>query len=152
VLLPGGGAWTTTEDALTGNLDCLLSDLIAAHERAQFRKATDAARKIWSLANAYLAKEAPWAAIGSRPHRAALVTRVGVNLLNCAAVVAWPFIPDSADIVLASLQQSGDVPHLDVDARSALRAIEAGRELASPPILFPKLGIETAGRLRERYG
>jgi methionyl-tRNA synthetase len=126
--------------------------LRAAHEAAQLRKAAAAARAIWSLANGYLAAHAPWSALQSAPARAAAATRVAVNLVRLAAVTAWPFVPTSAEQVLAALGEPAGVPPFPAEARTALAAVPAGRAVAPPPLLFAKIDAGTVARLEAKYG
>jgi methionyl-tRNA synthetase len=140
------------EAALAAELDTRLAALRQAHESAQLRKAAAEARAIWSLANGYLAAQAPWSAIRTNRARAAAATRIAVNLVRLAAVVAWPFIPTSAERVLAALGETASVPPFPADARAALRAIPAGRAVTPPPLLFAKIDAETVARLEAKYG
>ena len=93
---------------------------------------------IWRLANAYLTEAAPWSAIKDDPARAATIVNTGINLVRVSALVAWPFIPSSAEKVLCSLGESTDpVPW----PQDALWAIPAGRRITVPPLLFPKISV-----------
>ena len=150
-VVPDGSA-EVGEAALAAELEAQLAALRAAHETAQLRKAAAAARAIWSLANGYLAAQAPWSAIRTEPVRAAAATRVAVNLVRLAAVTAWPFLPASAEQVLAALGEPAGVPPFPADARAALAAIPAGRAVSAPPLLFAKIDAGTVARLEARYG
>jgi len=124
------------EHQLASVLDEHLAQLRRHHESLALRKAADEVRAIWRLANAYLAEAAPWSAIKDDPARAATIINTGINLVRVSALVAWPFIPSSAEKVLGSLgEKVGIVPW----PQDPLSAIPAGRRIAVPPLLFPKI-------------
>jgi len=83
--------------------------------------------------------------------RAAVVTRTALNLVRVAAVVAWPFIPSSADRVLQSLGEVASVPPFTADGRAALSIVPAGRVVAVLSLLFPKIEAAAVARLAARY-
>jgi methionyl-tRNA synthetase len=124
------------EHRLAGALDEHLAQLRRHHESLALRKAADEVRAIWRLANAYLAEAAPWSAIRDDSARAATIINTGIHLVRVSALAAWPFIPSSAEKVLCSLgEEVGIVPW----PQDALSAIPAGRRIAVPPLLFPKI-------------
>src|SRR6185369_11125217 len=126
------------EHQLASVLDEHLAQLRRHHESLALRKAADEVRAIWRLANAYLAEAAPWSAIKDDPARAATIINTGINLVRVSALVAWPFIPSSAEKVLGSLGETTDPvpwPH------GSLWAIPAGRRIAVPPLPFPKIAV-----------
>jgi methionyl-tRNA synthetase len=151
-VVPAGGAPGEAEAALAVELELRLTALRAAHDTAEIRKAAAEARAIWSLANVYLAAQAPWIVIKTDRARAAVVVRTGINLVRTAAVVAWPFIPASAERVLAALGETAGVPPFPADASSALSAIAEGRTIHVPPVLFTKISDEDAARIKARHG
>ena len=105
-------------------------------------------RAIWRLANAYLASEAPWKIFDADPARAALVVRIGINLVAVAASVARPFIPATAARVSAALGSPAGAPDWP-DAE--LAAVEAGRNIGDLPPLFAKLSPEWAEANAARF-
>jgi methionyl-tRNA synthetase len=135
-VVPEAGELGPLEHRLAASLDAHLACLRGHHESLSLRKAADEVRAIWRLANAYLAEAAPWSAIRDDTARAATIVYTGINLVRVAALAAWPFIPSSAEKVLACLGEDvGVVPW----PQDALTAIPAGRRIAVPPLLFPKI-------------
>jgi methionyl-tRNA synthetase len=128
---------------LAATLDEQLCALRSHHEALQFRKAADAVRGIWRLANAYLAREAPW-----RLSEPSAIARTSVNLVRIAAIVAWPFVPAAAEAVLCSLGEPAGIPPWPEDGALALRAVPARRRFTVPGLLFRKLDAADAARLR----
>lgn len=148
-IVPAGPEFGEREGHLKAGLMHKLATLRIHHEARHLRRAADTVRSIWQLANGYLAAEAPWTLIKSDPSRAALVTRIAVNLLDVAAAVAWPFIPHAAQQVRAALGDDDGVPAWPIPA---LDSIEAGRNIDTPPILFNKLSPEWVAARRRQFG
>ena len=147
-VVPAGAEPGEWEKGLQADLVHKLATLRSHHEARQLRRAADAMRSIWHLANGYLAAEAPWTLIKSDPSRAALVTRIAVNLLDVAATAAWPFIPHAAQQVRTALGHGDGAPTWPTPA---LDSIEAGRRIDTPPILFNKLSPEWVEARRQQF-
>jgi methionyl-tRNA synthetase len=136
--VPDAGRIGALERHVASSLDGHLAGLRRHHESLALRKAAEEVRAIWRLANAYLTEAAPWFAIKDDPARAATIVNTGINLVRVSALAAWPFIPSSAEKVLCSLGEAdGPVPW----PKGALSAIPAGRRIAVPPLLFPKIAV-----------
>jgi methionyl-tRNA synthetase len=150
-VVPAGGAEGASETALAERLGRHLHQLREAHLSLHTRRAAAETRVIWSTANAYLAAEAPWSVIKVDRTRAAVVTRTAVNLVRLAAILAWPFIPSSAERVLQSLGEFEPVPPFPDRGGDVLSAVPAGRPIVVPSLLFPELDAEMIARLVARY-
>ncbi len=90
--VPAGGEPGPLEAKLFATLEARLATYTAFMEATEFRKATAELRSIWVLGNEYLAEAAPWSAIKTDPERAALIVRVGINLVHLFAHISQPFI------------------------------------------------------------
>ncbi len=150
-VVPTEGDESASELDLAERLSRHLRELRKAHLAARIRRAAAEARAIWSLANVYLTEQAPWTLAKTDRRRAAVVTRTAVNLVRVAAVVAWPFIPSSADRVLQSLGEVVSAPPFTEDGRAALSSVAAGRVVTAPSLLFPKIDAAAVARLGARY-
>ena len=60
------------------------------------------------------------------------------QFLRVSALAAWPFIPSSTEKVLRCLGESTDPVPWPQDAPWE---IPAGRRIAVPPLLFPKIAV-----------
>ena len=147
-VVPTGAQAGKREESLQAELALRLAVLRAHHDARQLRRAADAVRSIWHLANGYLAAETPWTLVAGDPQRAALVTRVAVNLVDIAATAAWPFIPNAAQKVHAAL---GSEIGVLAWPSPALDSIEAGRKIGVPPILFGKLSADWVEARRQQF-
>ncbi|MDQ0474284.1 methionine--tRNA ligase [Labrys wisconsinensis] len=150
-IVPDGGVSAAPEQQLAAELDRRLAALRRHHAGPSIRRSAEEVRAIWRLANTYLAGEAPWALLGSDPARAAAVVRTGVNLVALAATVAWPFIPGTAERVLAALGRPAGVPAWPDSAAAALTGVRGGEAVGSLPPLFPKLTPDWAEASRARF-
>ncbi len=150
-VVPHGGEAGEAEARLTAELQRRLEALRTHHGGCALRKAAAEARGIWSLANGYLAEQAPWASFAADPQRTAVVVRTGINLVAVAARVAWPFIPAAAETVLTALGCASDVPAWPQSAADALSEIPAGQAVALPPVLFAKLTPEWVAVNQRRF-
>ena len=149
-VVPTAGEAGDLERSLAAELTRHLASLRSHQEERSLRKAADEVRAIWSRANAYLVAGAPWSHIVNDPERAAVVVRISVNLLALAAAVAWPFIPATAERVLAAWGLNAR-PAWPSSAAKALTLIEGGREVGVPPLLFEKLSAEWVETNRARF-
>ncbi|MCS6916337.1 MAG: methionine--tRNA ligase [Chitinophagales bacterium] len=122
-----------------------LPSLVAAHlERFRFRDAQNAMMEVARLGNRYLAETEPWKE--SDPQRVATVLYTAIQLVACIAVVAEPFLPQTAENIRAMLRW---------DQRYSLQQIafpllRAGHPLAEPRLLFRKFEDEEAERQRNK--
>jgi methionyl-tRNA synthetase len=140
-VVPEAGQLGPLEHQLAHSLDAHLARLRRHHEGLALRKAADEVRTIWRLANAYLAEAAPWSVIKDDTARAATIVNTAINLVRVSALAAWPFIPSSAEKVLSGLgEATGPVPWPQ-DSEHALSTIPAGRRIAVPSVLFPKITV-----------
>jgi methionyl-tRNA synthetase len=109
----------------------------------EFRKAAATTRVIWSIGNEYLQDAAPWSAMKSDPDDAAVSVRTGLKLCRLFALIALPFIPDSAETILQALKVEASSlrwPSAQDAARADwLDCIPRGASIAPPPLLFRKI-------------
>jgi methionyl-tRNA synthetase len=149
--VPGGWEPGDAERQLAADLQAHIGDYTALLESKHFRKATAELRTIWALGNAYWEQSEPWKAVKQDPERAAMVQRIGVNLVRLFALLASPIIPESADTVLAAVDP--DAPRRwpeDVDAE--LHALAPGSGFSVPDVLFRKLTDDDIAAWRARFG
>ncbi|QFU16964.1 methionine--tRNA ligase [Microvirga thermotolerans] len=149
-VVPGTGAPSEAERQLEQDLAQHLDALRRHHATGSLRKAAEDVRAIWRLANGYFAAQAPWASFRTDPDRCRVTVRTAVNLVGVCATVAWPFIPSTAETVLASLGLPQGIPAWP--AADSLRLVKAGSTIQTPPLLFRKLTQDWAEEQRNRFG
>jgi methionyl-tRNA synthetase len=150
--VPEGGAPGPLELKLEADVLAKLRELTGHMEDREFRKSATALRQLWVLGNQYLTEAAPWTAIKTDPERAAVAVRYGLNLVALFAKVSEPFIPFAAEKIALAVGEPfpGRWPALE-DA-SFLSAIEPGRRVQAPEVLFRKVEDAQVGEWRERFG
>ncbi|MGL3211423.1 class I tRNA ligase family protein [Bradyrhizobium sp. BR 1433] len=150
--IPDGGAPGDAERQLALELEQRIAALHRHHAALEFRAAAAATRAIWDTANAYLQHAAPWTAIKSDPARAAVITRVGLNLVALSATLAWSIVPHLAARVLGALGQSDAVPRWPTGPLVPLLDRGAGTPVARLGPLVEKITPERASQLTARFG
>lgn len=114
-----------------------LKAIEAHHRQCEIRKTADRVRSLWDLANAYVANAAPWTINKTDPEQAAAITRTALGFVRAAAVVAWPFIPASAEKVLSLLGE--EKPPTWTTSPTEVLKVTPGTIITKPEPLFHKL-------------
>jgi methionyl-tRNA synthetase len=149
-LVPEGGLPGPLEEKLTADIAAGLATLTAEFEAMEFRKAAQAARALWVLGNEYLQEAAPWTALKTDRDRAAVTVRTGLNLVALFARITAPFMPATAARIGATVGAS-DVSWPAV-GEDLLNALEPGRKVSAPEVLFRKIEDAQVAEWRERFG
>jgi methionyl-tRNA synthetase len=149
--VPAGGAPDLSEQALRMAVDHQLDALTTALEQIQLRRATAELRALWVLGNEYLQQQAPWTSIKTDRDAAARVIRNAINLARLYALVARPFIPDTAERLLEALGVDKDTPW-PASADEALTALPPGHRFSVPDVLFQKIEDAQVAAWTQRFG
>jgi methionyl-tRNA synthetase len=154
--VPAGGAPGDIEEALVKDLSKRIETFIAACDAIEFRKAAAELYLIWTAGNQYLTQREPWALAKTDTEMTAMVLRTAINLIRVFALLASPFIPNSAGRVFDALQLS-DAEKAWPDGfdaatvESQLQVLEPGRKVEIPEVLFPKVQDEDVAAWKERF-
>lgn len=135
--VPQAGHDGPAENDLHIRLGEVLSSIETAHRAVQIRRATDATRGLWDIANAYVAEQAPWTLARTDPERAATVVRKSLGLVRASALAAYAFTPQLARTILGLLGED-QIPSWTTDPHQALR-IREDVEITRPSPLVAKL-------------
>ena len=139
--VPEGGEIGPQETALIDALTTRLRAYEGFMDAMEVRKSAQELRAIWVLGNEYLQSAAPWVTIKEDPERAAMQTRLGLNLIRLYAVLSAPFIPDASAAMLAAMQAQ-DATWPEGDLGEWLSALPAGHAFTVPEVLFTKITDE----------
>jgi methionyl-tRNA synthetase len=150
-VVPAGGEPGPREQQLYADVAAQLADLTAQFEAIEVRKAAQALRGLWVLGNEYLQEAAPWTAIKTDPARAAVVVRTALNLAGLFARVSAPVIPFAAETVALALGEPYPPTWPGDDIPAELARIPAGRQIATPPVLFRKIEDAEVAEWTERF-
>jgi methionyl-tRNA synthetase len=151
--VPAGGSPGAAEAKLIAELDERLAALTAFHEETEFRKAAAETRALWAAGNEYLQIAAPWTAIKTDPAAAALGVRTGLNLCVLFAQIAAPFMPHTAQTILAAFglgQEALTWPSRP--ARELIDALPHGQAFTPPDVLFKKIEDSDVEAWKARFG
>ncbi|MGR3321451.1 MAG: methionine--tRNA ligase [Pseudooceanicola sp.] len=148
--VPEGGAFGPQEEALIAELSRRISDYSAHMDAMDVRKSAQELRAIWVAGNEYLQSAAPWAAYKEDPARAAAIVRLSLNLVRVYAILSAPFIPETAERMLAAFGPGIDRTWPD-DAAAALRVLPEGTGFTVPENLFAKITDDQREAWQERF-
>ncbi|MGN1286276.1 MAG: methionine--tRNA ligase, partial [Bradyrhizobium sp.] len=150
--IPEGGAPGDAERQLAHDPGQRSTTLHRHHTALEFRAAAATTRAVWDVANAYLQPAAPWTEIQSDPARAAVVTRIGLNLVALCATLAWSIVPHLAARVLGAFGRNDAVPRWPSGPLLPLLDDGAGTPVARLGPLVEKISPEKADHLTSRFG
>ena len=149
-VVPEGGETGPQESALIDALTTRLRAYQTFMDEMEVRKSAQELRAIWVLGNEYLQSAAPWVTIKEDPARAAMQTRLGLNLIRLYAVLSAPFIHDASAAMLDGLQ-TDDAAWPEGDLGAWLSALPAGHAFTVPEVLFTKITDEQREDWQTRF-
>ncbi len=147
--VPEGGPDTPALPEQLAELDAKLQAYTAHMDAIDIRKAAAELRGIWVWGNEYLQAAAPWSTIKTDPELAAGQIRFALNLIRLYAVLSAPFIPQSAQTMLAALGDEAATWPDDLSA--ALTALPPGHAFTVPDNLFAKITDEQREDWQARF-
>ena len=148
--VPAGGEICPQETALIDALTTRLRAYETFMDEMEVRKSAQELRAIWVLGNEYLQSAAPWVTIKEDADRAAMQTRLGLNLIRLYAVLSAPFIPDASAAMLGAMQAK-DATWTEGDLGAWLNALPAGHAFTVPEVLFTKITDEQREEWQTRF-
>ena len=144
-IVPKGGVYGPEEEAVVAAISEKFQTYQAYMDAMEVRKSAQELRSIWASGNEYLQNVAPWTTIKTDPEKAAMQTRLGLNMAAFFGAISSPFIPSAAHTIgnafPAALEDWPD------DISQALSHMQAGEEFSVPDVLFAKVSDED----RERW-
>lgn len=151
--VPDAGAPGALEQALAVDVSQRLAALTQWHEEMEFRKAAAETRALWAAGNEYLQVAAPWTAIKTDSDYAAVGVRTGLNLVVLFALIAQPFIPDAAGVVLDAMGVGEDQRTWPRhDDPGLLDKLPRGLSFTPPDVLFKKIEDSDLAAWKDRFG
>jgi methionyl-tRNA synthetase len=167
--VPAPGGLTDADEQVLAAVAGGFDTVGALIEQVRFKAALAEAMRISSLANQYIAEQAPWALVKTDRDRAATVLYVALHCVDSLKTLLAPFLPFTSQVVHELLGHEGvlaGVPEIRaVEDRNILTGdyaswvgtwapstLEPGRTLREPTPLFRKLPPETAAEELARLG
>ncbi len=134
--LPKAGAFSANDQTILNAADAMIGKARDAMATQQLHQVLNAVWAVVAEANRYFAGEAPWALAKTDPARQGTVLYFTAEVLRQIAILALPFMPDSAGKLLDLLAVStGEraFAHL-----GGAHRIAAGAKLPAPAPVFPR--------------
>jgi methionyl-tRNA synthetase len=134
--LPEPGAFSDNDKAILASADDMLAD---AREAMKTQALHQVLNRVWSVvadANRYFAGEAPWALAKTDPVRQGTVLYVTAEVIRQIAILAQPFMPQSAKKLLDLLAVPDDLRSF-ANLGGKIR-LAAGATLPAPSAVFPR--------------
>ncbi len=132
--LPKPGAFSDADKAILAQADAMLD---AAREAMKTQQLHQVLNTVWAVvgeANRYFAGEAPWALAKTDPVRQGTVLYVTAEVIRQIAILAQPFMPQSAATLLDLLGIAAD----QRDFAALSTRIIPGSALPAPSPVFPR--------------
>ena len=139
-VLPEPGPFTENDQAILAAADALIGKVREAMATQQLHQVLNAVWAVVAEANRYFAGEAPWALAKTDPARQGTVLYVTAEVLRQVAILAQPFMPESAAKLLDLLGVPAD--KRDFSALGEAGRLVAGTDLPKPEGVFPRY-VET---------
>ncbi|HEY2541448.1 MAG TPA: methionine--tRNA ligase [Gaiellaceae bacterium] len=167
--VPGPGELAGTDQELLDAIARGFDEIGLLVEQVRFKAAIGEAMRLSSLANQYLAEQAPWALVKTDRERAATVLYVALRAVDSLKILFAPFLPFTSQVVHELLGYdgylAGPLEIRDLGDHNVLTGdyvswvgewkpseLEPGRALREPVPLFRKLPPETAAEELARLG
>lgn len=148
-VVPEGGHFGAEEKALVADLSERCARYGQLMEAMEVRKSAQELRAIWVCGNEYLQTVAPWSTFKNDPEKAAMQTRLGLNLAHLYAVLSAPFLPDASASILGSLHlEHAKWPD---DMSEFFSTLQPGHSFTVPDVLFAKITDEQSQMWQERF-
>ena len=140
--VPAAGAMTDEDQKLLASAQGLLAVMRGHIDGQAFHEALEAMWVVVRAANAYVARQEPWALRKTDPARMAAVLYLLVETIRHLAVLAQPFMPDAGAAMLDQLAVAA--ADRGFDRLTPAHALKPGTELPKPEGVFPRLEGEAA--------
>ena len=133
--LPQPGAFTDNDRAVLAKADALIGSAREAMKTQQLHQVLNQTWAVVAEANRYFAGEAPWALAKTDPQRQGTILYVTAEVIRQVAILAQPFMPDSAGKLLDLLAVPGS--ERDFARLGGAHRIASG-PLPAPKPVFPR--------------
>jgi methionyl-tRNA synthetase len=135
-VLPKPGVFSATDTAMLAAADAMVAKAREAIKTQQLHQVLNAVWAVVADGNRYFAGEAPWALAKSDPVRQGTVLYVTAEVVRQVAILAQPFMPNSAAKMLDLLGiPAGERSFQELGAS---RRIAPGTALPAPVPVFPR--------------
>jgi methionyl-tRNA synthetase len=142
-VLPTPGAFSDSDNTILTAADAMIGKARDAMKTQQLHQILSAVWAVVADANRYFAGEAPWALAKTDPARQGTVLYVTAEVIRQVAIIAQPFVPESAAKLLDLLAIPAD--ERSFAALGGASRIAPGTPLPAPTGVFPRYVEPEAG-------
>jgi methionyl-tRNA synthetase len=142
-VLPAPGAFSDSDNTILAAADAMIGKAREAMKTQQLHQILSAVWAVVADANRYFAGEAPWALAKTDPARQGTVLYVTAEVIRQVAIIAQPFVPESAAKLLDLLAIPAD--ERSFAALGGASRIAPGTLLPAPTGVFPRYVEPEAG-------
>jgi len=135
-VLPAPGPFTDNDKAVLDAADALIGTADALMKTRQLHQVLNQVWAVVADANRYFAGEAPWALAKTDPQRQGTVLYVTAEVIRQVAILAQPFMPESAGKLLDLLGVPANAR--DFATLGGAQRIAPGTTLPAPTPVFPR--------------
>jgi methionyl-tRNA synthetase len=135
-VLPSPGVFSDNDQTILAAADAMVT---GAREAMKTQQLHQVLNQVWAVvadANRYFAGEAPWALAKTDPARQGTVLYVTAEVIRQVAILAQPFMPDSAGKLLDLLSVPAD--ERDFAKLGGAHRLKPGSTLPAPVPVFPR--------------
>lgn len=138
--------------ALVSKSQALLNEIADNLAARRFRSATAALRALWVLGNEYITQQEPWHVLKTDKEKGAEILTHCVHLLRLFAVASFPFIPETAQRLMALLQDDPEtLSQTPLRQAVVFTHFVAGHKVCPAERLFAKIEDAQVAELTARY-
>jgi methionyl-tRNA synthetase len=135
-VLPSPGAFSQKDEIVLAAADSMIEMARHSMETLQLHMVLNEVWSVVALANGYFAEQAPWALAKTDPARQGTVLYVTAEVLRQIAILAQPFMPESAGKLLDLLAvPDGERTFAYLGSK---HRIAPGAKLPAPAAVFPR--------------
>jgi methionyl-tRNA synthetase len=141
--MPVPGEFSAGDKAILASADGMIA---AAREAMKTQQLHQVLNQVWAVvadANRYFAAEAPWALAKTDPARQHTVLYVTAEVIRQIAILAQPFMPESAGKLLDLLAVPAE--ERDFSRLGGAHRLASGVSLPPPTAVFPRYVEPEAG-------
>ena len=147
----GNAPWAAFQPPLQDIINPKLSELTKALETCEFRKAIEALRSMWAVANEYMTEHAPWTLVKNGDMESAgAVLNECFQMIDFFARVSAPFIPAAAEKMRNIFVGANN--HLPLQWPTEYeRRITDGESFVVPENLFERIDDDKIAEMTAKY-
>lgn len=148
--IPPATSLQEIDSSLYGDVTEVLRELKVAYATGSMRRAAEAVRRLWLLANSYMNATEPWKLVKTDRVRAGTILHAVCEILVVSAIVSSPLIPTVSETVLDSFSISDALRSSWPNSVEGILSDDT--EFSIPDFLFEKIPDESVEEWAVKFG